>query len=336
MTDRQAPHLSPATTNEITTISSKMANFIPELWSGKLVASFYDATVLAAIANTDYEGEIKSKGDTVHIRTRPGVSINDYNPALGLAIDVPVSGKVELKIDRAKYFNALCDDVYAIQNDINMMTEWTTEASEQMKIVVDRDVLSTVVTSLATDANAADFSGKVAGQSGSYNLGEIATSGGAIASQSKSKALDVKKDDVIDLLVDMGSVMDENNVPETGRYVVLPAWVANRIKKSELAGANFSGDGTSMKRNGRVGMIDRFTVYTSNLMPVTPSSEGTPVNMSYILAGHKTGLTFASQLVNMDTIKSERTFGKLVRALQVYGHQVIKPESFALACVKPG
>ena len=31
-------------------------NFIPEIWSGKLIENFYDATVLAAISNTDYEG----------------------------------------------------------------------------------------------------------------------------------------------------------------------------------------------------------------------------------------------------------------------------------------
>ena len=47
--------------------------FIPEIWSGKLLEKFYAATILAAIANTDYEGEIKSKGDTVHIRTRPTI-----------------------------------------------------------------------------------------------------------------------------------------------------------------------------------------------------------------------------------------------------------------------
>ena len=38
----------------------KAAGFIPEIWSGKLIEKFYSATVLAAIANTDYEGEIKA------------------------------------------------------------------------------------------------------------------------------------------------------------------------------------------------------------------------------------------------------------------------------------
>jgi hypothetical protein len=28
--------------------------FIPEIWSGKMIEKFYDATVLAAISNTNY------------------------------------------------------------------------------------------------------------------------------------------------------------------------------------------------------------------------------------------------------------------------------------------
>ena len=52
--------------------------FIPTLWSGKLVEKFYDATVLAAISNTDYAGEIKSQGDKVTIRTKPTLSVADY------------------------------------------------------------------------------------------------------------------------------------------------------------------------------------------------------------------------------------------------------------------
>ena len=36
------------------------------------------STVLAAISNTAYEGEIKNQGDTVHIRTKPTITINDY------------------------------------------------------------------------------------------------------------------------------------------------------------------------------------------------------------------------------------------------------------------
>ena len=53
--------------------------FIPTLWAGKLVEKFYEATVLAGIANTDYSGEISSMGDKVIIRTKPDVTIRTYS-----------------------------------------------------------------------------------------------------------------------------------------------------------------------------------------------------------------------------------------------------------------
>ena len=52
---------------------------VPEIWSGKLVEKFYASTVLAAISNTDYEGEIKNKGDRVKIRTKPTITIHNYD-----------------------------------------------------------------------------------------------------------------------------------------------------------------------------------------------------------------------------------------------------------------
>jgi hypothetical protein len=39
------------------------------------------------------------------------------------------------------------------------------------------------------------------------------------------------------------------------------------------------------------------------------------------------GLTFASQMTEMETIRSETTFGDIVRGLQVYGYKVVKPEA---------
>ena len=66
--------------------------FIPEIWSGKLVEKFYASTVLAAISNTDYEGEIKNKGDRVKIRTKPTITIRNYDSDGLLALDRPTGG----------------------------------------------------------------------------------------------------------------------------------------------------------------------------------------------------------------------------------------------------
>src|SRR6187399_1707251 len=96
----------------------KAAGFIPEIWSGKLVEKFYDATVLAAISNTDYEGEIKNQGDTVKIRTKPTVTIKDYKADGLLELERPKGSVIDLLIDKGKYFNTILDDVMEVQSDI--------------------------------------------------------------------------------------------------------------------------------------------------------------------------------------------------------------------------
>jgi len=86
-------------------------NFIPEIWSGKLIENFYDATVLAAISNTDYEGEIRAYGDTVNIRTSPEVTIRTYVKGQTLQVENPDKAKLQLLIDKGEYFSCIEDDV---------------------------------------------------------------------------------------------------------------------------------------------------------------------------------------------------------------------------------
>jgi hypothetical protein len=296
-------------------------NFIPEIWSGKLIENFYDATVLAAISNTDYEGEIRQYGDTVNIRTTPEITVRSYVKGQTLTVENPDKPKIQLLIDKGEYFACVEDDVDKVQSDINLMDTWTKDASERMKIKIDQRVLTDMLTGVAS-TNKGAAAGAI---SASFNLG-VTTS-----------PLTVTKDgaggttSVIDLLVDLGTVLDEANCPEDNRYVVIPAKMAGLIKKSELKDASLTGDGTSIVRNGRLGMIDRFTVYMSHNLKKASVGGATEYSL---IAGHKMGFTFASQMTNMETIRSESTFGNIVRGLQVYGYKVTKGEALALSVIK--
>ncbi len=282
-------------------------NFIPEIWSGKLIENFYDATVLAAISNTDYEGEIKNMGDTVNIRTIPNITIKTYVKGQTLQVENPDKPKLQLVIDKGEYFACVEDDVDKVQTDVNLMDMWSKDASEQMKIKIDQRVLTDMLPGIAA-INKGATAGRI---SGNINLG---TTGSPVA---------ITKSNVTDYIVDIGTVLDEANCPEGNRFIVIPAKMAGLIKKSELKDASLAGDGTSILRNGRLGMIDRFTVYMSHNLKV---DSGGKFNL---IAGHKMGFTFASQMTNMETIRSETTFGNIIRGLQVYGYQVVKPEALS-------
>lgn len=280
--------------------------FIPEVWSGKLLVKFYAATVIAAITNTDYEGEISDLGDKVKIRTVPDIVIRNYNKNQTLQIQRPESPNVELTIDKAKYFNFICDDIDKHQTDIALMESWAADASEQMKISVDTDFLLEVF----PDADA-DNSGLTAGKdSQDINLGVTGT------------PLQLTKANILEVLVDMGTVLDEQNVPEEARSVVLPPWTCGLIKKSDLKDASLAGDGTSILRNGRVGMIDRWVIYHSNLLNTVTDGADKVWN---IIACQRHAISFAAQMTKMESLRAESTFGTLVRGLNVYGHDTLKP-----------
>ena len=312
--------------------------FIPEVWSGKLVEKFYKATVLGAIANTDYEGEIKNFGDKVQIRSRPTITIRNYKSDLNLAVDRPSETKQTLNIDKGKYFNLALDDVMEVQSDIDQLSIWAEDASEQMKITIDSDVLN--------GATAGDGSGIV--NNSGLNSDNEGNSAGAISGEHRlgidsdpthiakagvtgESGVDGSNEmGVTDYIVNCGTVLDEQNLPENGRFIVIPAWVAGMIKKSDLKDASLSGDGTSILRNGRLGMIDRFTVYLSNiLVPSATYTDAYPV-----IFGTKAALSFASQYVNLETLRSERSFSNLLRGLQVFGWKIVNPVALGLGFVE--
>lgn len=285
-------------------------NFIPEIWSGKLIENFYDATVLAAISNTNYEGEIRRMGDTVNIRTTPEITIKTYVKGQTLSVENPDKPKIQLVIDKGEYFACIEDDVDKVQSDVNMMDTWSKDASERMKIKIDQRVLTDILPDISA-LNKGATAGRITG-----NI-DLGTTGSPVA---------ITKSNVLDYIVDMGTVLDEANAPEADRFLVIPAKMAGMIKKSDLKDASLTGDNISVLRNGRLGMIDRFTLYVSHNLSVSSGKFS-------IIGGHKMGFTFASQMTEMESLRAESTFGNVIRGLQVYGYKVVKPEALSQGIV---
>jgi hypothetical protein len=250
-------------------------------------------------------------GDTVNIRSTPEITIKTYVKGQTLAVENPDKAKLQLVIDKGEYFACVEDDVDQVQSDIALMDQWSKDASERMKIKIDERVL----TDLLPDVGASN-KGSTAGRiSGDINLGVAGT------------PVAITSSNVIDTIINMGTVLDEANAPEQDRFMVIPAKMAGYIKQSDLKDASITGDGSSPLRNGRLGMIDRFTLYVSHNLKKTSGGEFS------VLGGHKMGFTFASQMTNMETIRSETTFGNIIRGLQVYGYKVVKPEALSTAIV---
>lgn len=312
------------------TTDSYSGKFIPSVWSAKLNAKFYTASVFGEIANTNWEGEVANMGDKVYINDIPTLTVSNYSAGTTLSYQVPTPSIQELLIDKGKYFAFQLNDVLEFQSKPNLMDLFADDAAEQMRMSID----STVLYNTIFNGAAANKGATAGSKSASYNLGTDAAPVTLTASN------------VLQKVLEMASVLDEQNVPESDRYLVIDPLTRTLLFQSELAKAYSTGDATSPVRNGKVGTIDRFTVYVSNHLPKAIAGTATPwlsgdgsensitsasnLKRRAIVAGHKSAITFASQITKMETIRNPNDFGDFVRSLKVYGYKVVKPESLVL------
>lgn len=312
--------------------------FIPTLWSAKLNAKFYTATVFGEIANTNWEGEIKGMGDKVVINNIPDMTIRSYKPGAGLQYEVPTPSTLELVIDKGKYFAFHVNDLLALQSKPKLMDMFSNDAAMQMKIQID----SNVIYNTFSGADASNKGATAGNRSAGYDLG----------TEGSPYQLAADATSAIKLITRLSAVLDEQDVPETDRFLIISPADRQALMNSNLQQAYLTGDSQSILRNGKIGMIDRFTIYVSNQLPklsangtswhpgAGDSSEDTLIAATTnanarraIVAGHKTAITFASQFVKTEPIRNPYDFGDYVRGVNVYGFKVVKPESLALAVV---
>jgi len=189
------------------------------------------------------------------------------------------------------------------------MSIFADAASEQLKVVVDTAVLG-----LMQGTSDAANNGATAGAiSGNINLGVTAA------------PVAVTEANAVEAILRLGQTLDEQSAPETGRWVAIPASYAAVLKDSLIRFANETGDSVSVVRNGKIGMIDRFTVYTSNNLP-NGVAAGLAAGETMVYAGVPSACAFASQIVKNETLPNPDTFGELMRGLQVFGYKTVKPE----------
>ncbi|MCH1939309.1 phage capsid protein [Holdemania massiliensis] len=277
-------------------------NFIPTIWSARLLNHLDKSHVYLNLLNRDYEGEIKNFGDTVKINQVGDVSIKDYTK--GTDIDAPedITGEQqELKIDQAKYFNFAVDDVDNAQTNPKLMDKAMQRAAYAMNDVVDAFAANLLAINVHAD-NA------------------IGTNEAPIVPT---------KADAYDYLVDLNTKLTEANVAKMGRWVVIPAFYHGLLLKDD----RFVGNGTDYNQaileGGEVGKAAGFTVYVSNNVPHT---EGAKYK---VIAGTTEAGSYAEQILNTEAYRPEKRFSDAVKGLHTYGAKVLQSKCIAvLTCNK--
>lgn len=273
-------------------------NFIPQIWSGELLVSLKKSLVYGqeGVVNRNYEGEIQSYGDTVKINSIGSVTIGDYtkNDTIGEP-EVLTDAQRTLVIDQSKYFHFMVDDIDQAQQNPKVMQQAMAEAAYALRNTADLFIANRMV----QDALAENM------------IGDDTT------------PVVPTKSDAYEYLVDLSVKLDEANVPEEGRWVIVPPWYHGlMLKDDRFTHATASGDGVI--RNAVVGRAAGFTVLKSNNVPNT-----TGTNYK-IIAGHAMAFSYAEQVNQVEAYRPEKRFADAVKGLHLYGGKVIRPEALAV------
>lgn len=284
-----------------------LENFIPTIWSARLLANLNEAHVYAALTNRDYEGEIENIGDTVKINAIGRVTIGSYTKNTDIAAaETLTDAQTTLTIDKAKYFNFQIDDVDKAQQKPKVMDAAMSEASYGLSLEVDKELakMHTV-----TPAN-----NKVGADGNSAKLGLVLTAGSAM----------------YDYLVDLKVKLDENNCPDDGqRWVVVPAWAYGALLK-DARFVNATETGNQIRSNGYVGKAAGFNVHMSNNV----TDDGQSVKTYRIIAGHPMAVSYAEQVREVEAYRPERRFADAVKGLHLWGYKVVRPALIATLYAK--
>lgn len=281
-------------------------NFIPEVWNAAIMQALYESHIFAqpAVVNRNYEGEIKSQGDTVHITGIEPVSVGDYNRYQDIEFEEIDLNTRTMYIDQAKYFALAIDDIDKWQQKGDTMGPAMTEAGYKMSLAVDRFVSQKMDTSVDPRNIVSDVDG----------------SGGAAEDPALAAGKAVRA-----AFVKLRTRLKRNNVPEQGRWaIVSPEVYAILLLDPHFIKADERGTASVVEGNGVVGSMYGFTIMESNNAPTEGSGTGTTTH--HILAGNNTAMSFAEALTETEAVRFEKSFGDGIKGLHVYGGKVIRPE----------
>lgn len=288
-----------------------IANFVPEVWSARLLRHLDSRLVYAqpTCVNRDYEGEISQAGDTVHIQKVGAVTAKEYTRNTDMdAPERPSGTTTPLTIDEEWYWNIAIDDVDKVQVNVPLLDRFAERAGRSMAVKVDEAVAAVMVAGAGIDIGTSDTPVKV-GNAGTDDY------------------------TVYELAVEQRRQLDNNDAPEDGRWMVIPP----DLESSVLLDPNFVPAGAGEQRTGKIGQIAGFDVLKTTAVPTIEKTGGAANDSWAVLFGAGNyATTHANQLLKVEAYRIEKQFGDAIKGLNVWGTDVVEADSLGCSVVDKG
>ena len=293
--------------------------FLPAVYSKKVLNFFRKASVCEAITNTDYAGEITAFGDSVKIIKEPVISVSAYTRGSDTTATKLTDQEVNLVVDNANAFKFIVDDIETSMSHVNFKEVASSSAAYALRDAFDSAVIAEMFAGVSAATpnhilgsdNATDLAGGTFDGTGNLDIGQASG-----------------EHDPLDVMAHMARLLDEQNVPEEGRWFLAPPSFYEQLSQasSKLMSVDFNA-GQGSIRNGLVssGKLRGFDMYKSNNIAATSNAAGK------ILAGHVSSTATAQTITSTEVIRDPDSFGDICRGLHVFGAEVLRPEALVSA-----
>ena len=332
-------------------------NFSPVIYSKQVQLAFRKSSIVEAITNSDYFGEISGMGDTVKIIKEPEITVKEYARGAQITPQDLDDEEFSLVVDKANYFAFKVDDIEEAHSHVNFQSLASDRAAYRLADQFDQEVLGymsgfkqSAISSVAGTANdvvsgtkavstaasnellasmqvdAEDFNGGSSGNS----IVVVPRAGGDSLNTTTAKA------SPLSVIARMSRKLDQQFVDSQGRWLVIDPVFAELLKDedSRLMDADFGGSGL---QNGLVfNNIHGFKVYMSNNLPSVgngPTGATSTGSSHYgvICAGHSSAVASAEQINKTETYRDPDSFADIVRGMHLYGRKILRPEALTRA-----
>ena len=293
--------------------------FLPKIYSKKVLNFFRKASVVEAITNTDYSGEINAYGDSVKIIKEPVITVYQYERGADITQTKLTDQETSLVVDTANAFKFIVDDIETSMSHVNFKEVAASSAAYALRDAFDEGVIATMFAGVSASSpnhilgsdNATDLAAGTFDGTGNLDIG-----------------FGTDEHDPLDIMAYMARLLDEQDIPEEGRWFLAPPSFYEQLgqSSSKLMSVDFNA-GQGSIRNGLVssGKLRGFDMYKSNNV-ATPSNAA-----GKILGGHMSSTATAQTITSTEVIRDPDSFGDICRGLHVYGAKVLRPEAMVSA-----
>jgi hypothetical protein len=256
---------------------------IPKLIDGKILRDLEKNLIAKQICTAKTDTPIKNQGDTVYFSSLADPTIGNYTGA-DFTYEAVKDAQIAMLIDQAKYFAFKINDVDKFQSIIDVQGSQIDRAMYGLRDAAD-----------------------------TFLFGKYADAGTQLTEAGVTSAT------ILSSVARISRVLDEKNVPTTGRWLAISPIVKERmvlagIKFQIVNGGDFVGGFEFADYLG-------FKVYVSNNVNYTSTDETQVVS---VMAGSANAICFADQIMKTKMTDLPFNFEMGCAGLYTYGAKVVK------------